>query len=166
MNFYAQDSGPGSMRAPPPVNHGECRDASSGGLRYEGSARAFTAVFLFLLVASGAFILFRFEPGRAPLYPVCLFHEVTGLWCPGCGMLRALHQMLHGQFVAAFRFNALFVLLLPILLWRGARALARSFAGKSENWNIRPACLWLALGALIVFGVLRNLPFASALAPH
>ena len=27
----------------------------------------------------------------------CPFHYVTGLKCPGCGMTRSLHQLLHGR---------------------------------------------------------------------
>ncbi len=28
---------------------------------------------------------------------ICVFHNLTGLYCPGCGMTRSLHQMLHGR---------------------------------------------------------------------
>jgi ABC-type amino acid transport system permease subunit len=40
---------------------------------------------------------------------------MTGLKCPGCGSQRAIHSLLHFDFVQAFRYNALLVLSLPLL---------------------------------------------------
>ena len=38
------------------------------------------------------------EPGSVSALPV---HALTGLYCPGCGTLRALHQLMHGTFGGA-----------------------------------------------------------------
>ena len=57
------------------------------------------------VAAAGAWILYTFPPGAGSFYPRCVFHAVTGLLCPGCGTTRALHQLLHGHFAAAFRLN-------------------------------------------------------------
>jgi hypothetical protein len=57
-----------------------------------------------------ATVLFFCDPAQVPIYPVCLFHRVTGLDCPGCGSLRALHELLHGNLAAAVHFNAFLVL--------------------------------------------------------
>src|SRR2546421_11472933 len=56
------------------------------------------------LALVGAAVLFWFEPTQHAFYPICAFHRTTGLLCPGCGSLRALHQLLHGQVAAAFHF--------------------------------------------------------------
>ena len=125
--------------------------------------KVWAPALILLLASVGALVLFCFEPGRSRIYPICLFHAATGLWCPGCGALRAMHQLLHGHLVAALRFNALFVFLLPFLLWLESRSLVTGFAGKPINPSVRPAWLWLALGVILVFGVLRNLPFAAVL---
>ncbi len=63
------------------------------------------------LAAAGAaaLVLFCFDPARCAVYPVCTFHQLTGLDCPGCGSLRAMHQLLHGHFLSALHFNALAV---------------------------------------------------------
>ena len=34
--------------------------------------------------------------------PACVFHEVTGWACPGCGATRCVRYALRGAFVAAF----------------------------------------------------------------
>ena len=64
--------------------------------------------------------------------------------------------------VAAFHFNPLLVSGLPLLGWLGLRAFMRKRNG--QPWQmIQPAWLWAALVLLLVFGVLRNLPFAHAI---
>ena len=101
-------------------------------------------------------VLFLCDPVRVPIYPQCLFHQVTGLDCPGCGSLRALHALLHGQIVAALRFNAFVVLSLPLFAWLGLDFLRRKKTASSLQ--IRPVWLWLYLGALVTFGIVRDLP--------
>lgn len=38
------------------------------------------------------------------LYP-CLFHRITGLYCPGCGGTRAFTSLLQGHFFSCFRYH-------------------------------------------------------------
>ena len=64
------------------------------------------AVLAAALGIAAAAAIFIFEPP-------CLFLSLTGLQCPGCGSTRALIHLLHGELRAAWRMNALFVLLLP-----------------------------------------------------
>lgn len=115
---------------------------------------------LLLLAGTAALVLYFFDPVHFHFYPVCVFHQATGLLCPGCGTLRALHQLLHGRIAAAFRFNALFVLTLPLVCGYLLRVVLAQAAGRPAP-SIRPAWLWLALGAMIVFGILRNLPYPA-----
>ena len=44
-------------------------------------------------------------------------YQLTGLACPGCGSLRALHQLTHGHFGEALRLNPMLVMALPFLFW-------------------------------------------------
>jgi hypothetical protein len=107
---------------------------------------------------AAALALYFLDPTRVPIYPVCTFHRLTGLDCPGCGSLRALHQLLHGQFIAALRLNAFLVLSLPI--FAGAGFCWVRCEMKREPLVIRPVWLWLYLTALVAFGILRDLPVA------
>src|SRR5215475_918213 len=66
-----------------------------------------------LAIGCGATLYF-FNPAQHGFYPVCTFYRTTGLLCPGCGTLRAMHQLLHGNLEAAVRLNAFTVSLLPI----------------------------------------------------
>jgi hypothetical protein len=102
-------------------------------------------------------VLFVFDPSHTPIFPVCLFHRVTGLDCPGCGSLRAMHALLHGQWATAIGYNGMLILSLPLLVmvsfrWIGARL------GVLSQMTIRPLWFWIYGAAWIVFGILRNLP--------
>lgn len=124
-----------------------------------GHRTALIVATLALCGACAAATLFAFDPATARFYPVCIFHALTGLHCPGCGSLRALHQLLHGHVAAAFGLNALMVLSLPFiayglasygLRWLGRRPLPPVFA--------RPWLGWALFAAIVAFGVLRNIP--------
>lgn len=71
--------------------------------------------FGILLVAIAGGLYVSYNPAICPLFPKCMFLQLTGLQCPGCGSQRAIHQLLHGNLVAAFHYNAFLVLILPWL---------------------------------------------------
>ncbi len=125
------------------------------GVKALGTA---AGVGIISLVAGASVMLFLFDPNRYPFYPICLFHKITGLSCPGCGSLRALHQLLHGRLAAALHFNALLVVSLPLLAWLAIVVAVRKLRQRPEAFTIRPRWLWWALATMVVFGVLRNLP--------
>lgn len=112
-------------------------------------------------------LLYRFDP-NAPgsLFPGCVFHSLTGYYCPGCGLTRMLHALVHGDVARAASMNALGLVGLPTaaLVMLNEAFDRRVLAGplRAFAYNGR---LWLV--AAIVFGVLRNLPYApfAALAP-
>ena len=113
-----------------------------------------------LLAVAAALVLFCFDPSRYHFYPVCFFHKTTGLLCPGCGALRAGHQLLHAHLAAAFRFNPVLIVSLPVLVWLGARYSLRKARNQPACLGLRSSWLWLLLAAVLVVSVLRNLPGA------
>jgi hypothetical protein len=103
------------------------------------------------------------------VFPVCPFHAMTGLWCPGCGMTRATYAMLHGHLGAAFSAN-LFLPAFLLLVVAGWATWFLPTIGRRPPWAIwrLPVGVWVGFGAaLLAFGVLRNLPVPGlrALAP-
>jgi len=103
-------------------------------------------------------ILYLFPPESHGFYPRCLFHEATGLQCPGCGGLRATHLLLRGDVSAAWRMNQLLVAAIPagamlgVVEWR-ARRRGRSWIGAAERGH----WVWVLVGAIFLFAVVRNL---------
>ena len=47
--------------------------------------------------------------------PGCFIYQNTGIFCPGCGLQRALHAFFTGDFALAFSMNPLVFLALVIL---------------------------------------------------
>lgn len=113
--------------------------------------------------AGGAAVLFLFDPSRNGFYPLCMFHRLTGWNCPGCGGLRATHQLLHGHIGEALRFNALVVLAVPVLLTLGLRWLWVRVRGRRVPPKpLATFWIWLLLAVMLGFGLVRNLPFLTA----
>jgi hypothetical protein len=90
-----------------------------------------------------------------------------GFWCPGCGGLRAVNDLTHGDVGAALSSNLLLVLAIPFAVlalglwtvdrWRGTPP--------TIPWQrLRPLVPALVV-AVVAFAVVRNLAFGSWLAP-
>ena len=123
--------------------------------------RYFRLIFWFIPGITAGLVLFFHNPAESQFYPVCLFHKLTGWHCPGCGSLRALFHLAHGHWATAFHFNPLLMLFLPLLVWVILRQLWKEiFAKELAPIFTRPFWGWLALGLIVSFGVLRNLPFS------
>jgi hypothetical protein len=119
---------------------------------------AWLILALTLVALAAATILFLYNPAQFRFYPVCLFHQSTGLLCPGCGCLRAIHQLLHGNIAMALHFNALLVVSLPLAAWYGIRLVLQQIRSASLP-IIRLRWVWAAVAVVLLFSVLRNLPF-------
>jgi hypothetical protein len=141
---------PAATPVPPP--------AFSSGLSTLAT-RSGAATLLAALGGVTAWVMLR-NPLQATVFPPCPLHATTGLWCPGCGATRASYLLLHGDVASALHFNALWVVLAPFALYQ-----AVAFAGQAfgVRW-LRPVPLTQVmivalLGALLGFGLVRNLPF-------
>jgi len=109
-------------------------------------------------IVSGVVVLFLFDPARYPIYPVCPFYKTTGLLCPGCGSLRAIHQLIHGHLAAAWQLNPLFVTLAPFAVWLGLREGILQMTGRKLPGVVTHRFfIWLLVASLVGFGILRNL---------
>ena len=102
-------------------------------------------------------------------FPPCVFRATTGLWCPGCGLTRGLHQLFNGHVAAALSYN-LFIPLAVVAAvlgwWSWLRSSWDRQPLKLPDWLMRPL-VWGLPVAIVVYGVLRNIPAApfDALAP-
>lgn len=96
----------------------------------------------------------------------CLFHQITGLYCPGCGITRMMMALLHFQFKEAFRNNPVICVCLPILGMIGVRwsiRYCKTGDMKFKKWEEYMFLIMIVL--FILFGVLRNLPSMQMLRP-
>jgi hypothetical protein len=118
----------------------------------------FAGALLGVSVLGAGAVVFFFNPGTHGFYPVCLFHKLTGLNCPGCGMTRSLYALLHGNFPIALKDNALFVFTLAALAVRGLWFAAKGIFGRPAGNFFEPKFFWVFLVVALAFGVLRNFP--------
>lgn len=108
-----------------------------------------------------------YEPGH---YPACPMLRYTGLLCPGCGGLRSAHSFAHGEWAAALGANALavvgYVACAALWTWWFLQCAGRARPrGRSQRRRGAPYG-WAAVGLVVlVFSVVRNLPWGVALAP-
>ncbi|HPU13199.1 MAG TPA: DUF2752 domain-containing protein [Aeromicrobium sp.] len=103
------------------------------------------------------------EPGH---YPTCPFLMISGLYCPGCGSLRATHALLHGDLATAWDRNPLAFVLLPVVAiswvaW-GLRLLGYN------AWHptrVHPGWIWGLLTVVLIYWIARNVPGWTLLSP-
>jgi hypothetical protein len=136
-----------------------------------GGKRGQRIKFLAVLGAgiSGISFLYVFNPASSNFYIPCPFHKLTGLHCPGCGSLRAIHHLLHGHVVTALRLNALMVLLLPFLGYNFVTYMMGNIRGRPLPPLVVPAiAIWVFLGVVLLFWGIRNIstyPFSLLTLP-
>ncbi|MFI5939769.1 DUF2752 domain-containing protein [Streptomyces uncialis] len=105
------------------------------------------------------------DPNESGHYPTCPLLQLTGLYCPGCGGLRSAHAFAHGDLATALAANAPAVagfIAFAVLwtLWAVRAARGRRFSAVPPT-----AVLWGLGGLLLVFTIVRNLPFGGWLRP-
>ena len=95
----------------------------------------------------------------------CIFHKLTGLCCPGCGISRYFLCLVRLDFVGALRQNLAVALLLPFWLFVAVVEFLFNPTWLSKDSTL-PRCFTLgSVVLLVVFGILRNLPSFSFLLP-
>ena len=106
------------------------------------------------------------DPHEAGSYGYCPFLLITGRPCPGCGGLRAGNDLAHGDIVAAVSSNLLAVVAAVTLgvLWVGW--VARRWQGSPSGMvRLNARTGYALVAAAVVFGIVRNTPWGSWLAP-
>jgi hypothetical protein len=112
-------------------------------------------------VALSAFVAVRqINPSSSSIFPVCPFHAMTGLNCPGCGATRGMHALLNGDILTAMHFNAMLVVFVPLIIYGIVSLILLGIRGKGlPAPQLAPQGVWAFLILMVAFGVLRNLPF-------
>jgi len=108
------------------------------------------------------------DPHQQGSWGVCPSYAILGIYCPGCGGMRAVNDLTNGEVRAAISSNALALTLMPLVVlwwltrlrnqWRGSTVvpLARQHA---------TALTYGVGGVAIVFAIVRNTPWGAGLAP-
>lgn len=123
-------------------------------------------VSTFAGVAAATVALHFRDPHVTHSWGVCPLFALTGLYCPGCGGLRAVNDLTNGHVGAAASSNVLFILLIPVAVALFGRWAVAAWQGR-EVTLVPPLSRPVQVaGVLLVFAftVARNWP-GSWLAP-
>jgi hypothetical protein len=93
--------------------------------------------------------------------PVCPTKALFGIDCPGCGGMRMVYSLLHGDIRAALHYNALSLVVLLLLGWSAVAWTVGRLRGRPVGTWLR--WRWTPIVFVIAFAgwfVVRNLPFA------
>jgi hypothetical protein len=121
-----------------------------------------------LVAAVGVVLLRLYDPATSGIFPPCPVHYLTGWYCPGCGSLRALHALLHGDLLQAWAMNPLTVMLLPFLTYGLiSEVLLRTRGLRLPEPALSAGHIRALFAVIVLFGVVRNLPMQpfAGLAP-
>ena len=101
---------------------------------------------------------FLFNPSEYSFFPKCPFHSITGLYCPGCGSQRAIHEILHLNILEGLKHNFLIIILIFILGYPFVLNLLTKAYNKNFN-NIlhNPKTTYTILVLVILYWILRNI---------
>lgn len=158
-NGTCADSTTETERAETQYRH---RDAGKG--RDSKRLRILVGIALPLAGLAVAWLFWKMDPSSPEsgiFHLFCPFNRLTGLYCPGCGMTRAAHELMHLNILAGIRDNPLVVLLIgPVAAVMALGEYMNYVTGKTlwKPVRIGKRTLYLALAVVLLFTILRNIP--------
>lgn len=88
----------------------------------------------------------------------CPFHEITGLYCPGCGLTRMIKSIAYLDFYQAFRYNPLLFICSPFVLFLYINYAYSKIFNKKSYYERIPKVVWyICLIIVLIYWVLRNI---------
>ncbi len=121
-----------------------------------------------LAIIGGGVALFFLNPSEHSFFPKCALYMATGFSCPGCGSTRALYQLTHGDVLEAMRLNPGLMALITLGITDYVRFVVSVIRGNPfQTLFGRLKLLGALMGVMLVYGVIRNLPWPlfESLAP-
>ncbi|MEH6406423.1 MAG: DUF2752 domain-containing protein [Leeuwenhoekiella sp.] len=115
-------------------------------------------VLIGLFILPALCLFYFYNPTENTFFLQCPFYRLTHLYCPLCGGQRALHSLLHFNFIEMFQDNLLFSAALIV----GAYNLVCIFFKKQpfrvKNRLYKPKIQLIIIAIVLIFWILRNIP--------
>ena len=118
-------------------------------VRWTGRTTAMAAAVL----AASLLVLYAVDPTRRMITPPCPYLTLTGFACPGCGLTRATHFLLHGNVAQAFAYNPWAFVMAPALL---LFTVLPSAIDPEQTLRVRTVMAWVMLLLTVAFWIWRN----------
>lgn len=115
--------------------------------------------FLLFLVCIRIYLLISQKYG---IEVNCIFSEITGLYCPGCGITRMFISLFNLDIYQAFRYNPLvFIYLIFTTFYMCIQLFTKKYDRLFNNTKFLLVVLFITL----IYGVMRNIEAFSYLLP-
>lgn len=128
-----------------------------------------TLIIMFCIVIAFLFIMYVYKiiNEKYNIGIPCIFHEITNLYCPGCGITRAFFSLIELNIKTALKCNLLIFIMLPFLLAYIVTYIYYKISNiKRDASQIFSKKTWYALLIIsILFGILRNINYFHWLRP-
>ena len=123
----------------------------------------FVAGWIVTVLAAVFYITVR--TGILPLYRYtvpCLFHRMTGFYCPGCGGTRSFFALCRGDIWTSFQYYPLVPCTAVLGGWFLISQTIEKISGKRIRigMHFRGIYLWLALAVIVLNCALKNIILA------
>ena len=115
------------------------------------------SIIILTIVACVYFYNFNPEKKEKP-FITCMLKETTGYDCPGCGGQRALHYLLHFDFIKALKLNFPIFIVGPLLLFFVIKYSLAPFGIELPEIYISNKTLLISFGILFLYMLIRNIP--------
>ena len=112
---------------------------------------------LAIIACIGAIIVKKYNPEEHSFFIPCIFYKSTGIKCAGCGMTRAIHNLLNGRIKEAIWYNLMLLPSAVIFSYSTYRYLR--YIIKDEPIVNKPLdiILKIFLVVIIIFMIARNM---------
>ncbi len=120
-----------------------------------------TGISILAIIAA---VLYFLPPSETKLFPGCPWHMLTGTYCPGCGSVRGVTEIVNGNLFGLWNQNPLAMVLAPIIIYAAIRKVVEAVAAYQMPAILTPQWVYVVLLIMILaYWVLRN--FIPYLAP-
>lgn len=123
-------------------------------------------VLICLILIVSIFFLYEIIYNKYKFGIPCIFHKLTGLYCPGCGITRAVFSLLNFKFKDAIHYNLLLFIVVPFILFYLIKKLIYWINGSKNVLILSNKFLYTLLFITLIYGFIRNLDAFSFLAPN
>ena len=120
-------------------------------------------ISIYFIFTIGLIVLYFFDPATSSnIYPPSLSREWGGVYCAGCGTLRALHQLLHGNWRTAFRLNPLILIFIPYFFyWIIPYFYKYFYEIKMYEIKYKKEQILMFSVITLIYGILRNTSYTA-----
>ena len=88
----------------------------------------------------------------------CLFHKITGLLCPGCGITRMILAIMRLDFKSAYQYNQVIFVSSPFIIYLCIRLYISWLISRPYILSlVEKVLVYVFIIVLLIFGIYRNL---------